>query len=198
MDIINLWGVGDTELEDDINIIKTWLVGGSEGQTYPINDRFLARIKYDDKKYGYFDFSSIEEKWDDIIGYKYDYKLNDPELETTAIKIRKELMEFIEDMNNNPDLYFKKNVDKIEDDVGMWVVTFLETDYGEYNFGNVNAHIFHSKDDAWLVALHDAEAFSKYNGFTNRVDKIHYRIDAIGKSNELQCRWELQKLTLAK
>lgn len=203
MDIINMWGMGATELEDDINIIKTWLVGGSEGQTYPINERFLARLKYDNKKYGWFDFGSIEEKWDSIIGYKYDYKLNDPNLETTAIKIRKELMEFIEDMNNNPDSYFKKNVTKTDDDDGLWVVTYLETNDGEYRFGNVNGHIFHSKDEAWLVALHDAEEYSKYNGYSNRVDKAHYRIDAIGEINEmwpstLMCRWEVQKVSWAK
>ena len=82
--------------DTDINIIKSWLIGCSDGQTYPINDRFLPRIKFE------FDFDRIEEQWDNIIGYKCDYKIDDPNLDKVANDMLKNLNEFIENVNKDP------------------------------------------------------------------------------------------------
>ena len=86
--------------DTDINIIKSWLIGCSDGQTYPICDRFLPRIKFE------FDFDRIEEQWDNIIGFKYDYKIDDPNLDKVANDMLKKLNEFIENVNKDPQKYF--------------------------------------------------------------------------------------------
>ena len=83
--------------DTDINIIKSWLIGCSDGQTYPINDRFLPRIKCLE-----FNFERIEEQWDNIIGYKCDYKIDDPNLEKVANDILNNINEFIENVNKDP------------------------------------------------------------------------------------------------
>ena len=83
--------------DTDINIIKSWLIGCSDGQTYPINDRFLPRIKCLK-----FNFERIEEHWDNIIGDKYDYKIDDPNLEKVANDILNNINEFIENVNKDP------------------------------------------------------------------------------------------------
>lgn len=87
--------------DTDINIIKSWLVGCSDGQTYPINDRFLKRINGLD-----MNFDCIEEAWDNIIGWKYDYKVDDPKLSEVANDILKNINEFIENVNKDPQKYF--------------------------------------------------------------------------------------------
>ena len=86
--------------DTDINIIKSWLIGCSNGQTYPINDRFLPRIKALN-----MDFDNIEEAWDNIIGWKYDYKIDDPKLNDVANDILKSLNEFIDTVNKDPQKY---------------------------------------------------------------------------------------------
>lgn len=87
--------------DTDINIIKSWLIGCSDGQTYPINDRFLPRIKCLK-----FNFDRIEEQWDNIIGFKTDYKIDDPNLEKVANDMLKNINEFIDNMNKDPQKYF--------------------------------------------------------------------------------------------
>lgn len=87
--------------DTDINIIKSWLIGCSNGQTYPINDRFLPRIKNPG-----FNFDRIEEQWDNIIGFKNDYKIDDPNLEKVANDILKNINEFIDNVNKDPQKYF--------------------------------------------------------------------------------------------
>lgn len=99
-DIVNLW------IEDsDLNIVTTWLVGGTSGQTYSILDRFLPRIKIDEDKYIY-DFCDIETEVNEIIGYKYDYKLDDLELIPRAREIVDGLNAFVEKVNAHPENYF--------------------------------------------------------------------------------------------
>ena len=94
MDKINIF----TE-NTDINIIKSWLIGCSDGQIYPINDRFLPRIRgieFNDR---------IEEQWDNIMGSKYDYKIDDPNLEKVANDILNNINRFIENVNKDPQKY---------------------------------------------------------------------------------------------
>ena len=87
--------------DTDINPIHRRPIGRSDGQTYPINDRFLPRIKCLK-----FNFDRIEEQWDNIIGYKYDYKIDDPNLEKVANNMLKKLNEFIENVIKDPQKYF--------------------------------------------------------------------------------------------
>jgi hypothetical protein len=101
-DIENLWS------EDSaVNVVKTWLVGGTSGQTYTVTDLFLPKLKVDETKY-VVDYCDIESKIDEIIGYKHDYKLDDPELPVRAQEIISGLEEFIEKVNANPERYFSR------------------------------------------------------------------------------------------
>lgn len=87
--------------DTDINIIKSWLIGCSDGQTYPINDRFLPRINDIE-----INFYKIEEDWNNIIDYEYYYKIDDPNLEKVANNMLKNINEFIENVNKDPQKYF--------------------------------------------------------------------------------------------
>ena len=102
MDTINIF----TE-DTDLNIVKSWLCNATDGQTYPF-DRFAKRITCPQAG---FRFDEIEGLWDDIIGYKHDYKVDDPALEGEAEALLKRLNEFIDDVNANPDKYFKDEFD---------------------------------------------------------------------------------------
>ena len=99
-DVINLW-----REDSDFNVVRTWLVGGTGGQTYSILDRFLPRIKIDEEKYVY-DFCDIEPEIDEIIGYKHDYKLDDPDLVSRAWTIVNELDTFVGEVNAHPEKFF--------------------------------------------------------------------------------------------
>lgn len=99
-DIVNLWSE-----DTDLNIVKTWLVNGTGGQTYSISDCFLPRIKIDEDVYDY-DYCGIEGAVDEIIGYKHDYKLDDPELEVRAKEIVDGMVKLVECINAHPENYF--------------------------------------------------------------------------------------------
>lgn len=99
-DIVNLWSE-----DSDFNVVKTWLVGGTDGQTYSITDRFLPKLKIDESKYCY-DYCDIEERIDNIIGFKHDYKLDDPMLDHAAQEMVDRMDNLIRDINNNPQRYF--------------------------------------------------------------------------------------------
>ena len=83
--------------DTDINIIKSGLIGCSDGQTYPINDRFLPRIKHTE-----LILERFEDLSDNIIGCKYDYKIDDPNLEKVANDILNNINEFIDTVNKDP------------------------------------------------------------------------------------------------
>lgn len=99
-DVINLWSE-----DSDFNVVQTWLVGGTGGQTYSILDRFLPRIKIDEEKYDY-DFGDIETEVDEIIGYKHDYKLDDPDLIPRTWAIVDGLNAFVGEVNAHPEKFF--------------------------------------------------------------------------------------------
>lgn len=97
--IVNLWKMTGNDQVDGINIIKTWLCNGTDGQTYSIDDYYLEKIKLNDYEIRYFDFVKIETEWNDIIGYKHDYKIDDSELTNIAMEIDKDLRDFIDKCN---------------------------------------------------------------------------------------------------
>lgn len=97
-EIANLWSE-----DTDENIVKSWLVGITDGQTWSVNERFLKRITT--PAFG-MNFDCIEERWDDIIGYKHNWKLDEVGLDDEVKRIVKELNELIADINANPDKYF--------------------------------------------------------------------------------------------
>lgn len=126
-------GTANIFTEDtDINIIKSWLVGCSDGQTYPINDRFLPRINGFD-----INFDCIEEAWDNIIGWKHDYKVDDPKLSEVANDILKNINEFIENVNKDPQKYFgakKKYIVHLSAVVDNVIEGYFESEEEAKNF----------------------------------------------------------------
>ncbi len=106
--------------DTDINIVKSWLVGSTDGAPYSIKDRYLKLItnthivdftltKYPSTKPVYrYDFHEIEDEWDAIVGCKYDFSVDDPELDEVAERIDKELKELIANINQHPERYFEE------------------------------------------------------------------------------------------
>ena len=99
-EIENLWSE-----DTDMNIVKTWLLNGTFGGTHTVTGRFLSRISIDESKYDY-DYCRIEVPVDEIIGWKHDYKLDDPGLEVRAKEIVDGLNEFVKEVNAHPENYF--------------------------------------------------------------------------------------------
>ena len=142
--------------DTDINIIKSWLIGCSDGQTYPINDRFLPRIKGLE-----FNFDRIKEQWDNIIGYKYDYKIDDPNLEKVANDMLKNINEFIEKANRDPQKYFGDGKKKCV--VRMSAVV-----------DNIIEGYFDSEEDARNFALSRGRALLSDKGLDGVDDEWHW------------------------
>ena len=121
--------------DTDINFIKSWLIGCSDGQTYPINDRFLPRIKCLEF---FFNFDRIEEQGNNIIGYKYDYKIDDPNLEKVANDMLKNINEFIDNVNKDPQKYFgdgkKKYVVRMSAVVDKTIEGYFDNEEEAKNF----------------------------------------------------------------
>ena len=99
--------------DTDLNIIKSWLCNATDGRTYSICDRFLPRIKIPEELE--WDFCDIEIEWDEIIGWKHDYKGDDPEMEKRAEEMLANINSFIEKVNANPQEYFSPVRDPLKE-----------------------------------------------------------------------------------
>lgn len=99
--------------DTDLNIVKSWLCNATDGQTYSICDRFLPRIKVPEELV--WDFCDIETEWDDIIGWKHDYKVDDPEMEKKAVEILDSINAFIKKVNAKPQKYFNEEKDPVKE-----------------------------------------------------------------------------------
>ncbi len=115
MDTINIFSE-----DTDLNIVKSWLCNATDGQTYPF-DRFAERIKVPQAK---FRLAEIEGQWNETIGNKHDYKVDDPAMEAEAKALLKRLNDFIDDVNANPYKYF---IAKFDDNKGKAYVCVEET-----------------------------------------------------------------------
>lgn len=108
-------------MEDtDFNICKSWLCNSTDGGTYSINDHFEGKMKCpanmsQDKFFQQtVDFFETYE-WNKAIGYKHDYKIDDPEVDKVANKMVKELNALIDRLKEDPDYRYW-------DDFGVWVL----------------------------------------------------------------------------
>lgn len=108
IDVKNLWKPTGDEYKDKVNIAKSWLLGASQGQTWPLDD--LLDIDVDRlQEIGFlYDYGGIESKFDEIVGYKNDYDPEDPELEKKAVEIVDGLEELSKDAMKNPENYFEE------------------------------------------------------------------------------------------
>jgi len=118
MDIENIF-TGDT----DFNICKSWLCGSTDGQTYSISDHFGKKLRrpegwtereYWDAMEGFFNWQVLE----DVIGWKHDYKVDDPEVDIAAQRMADGLNDLIAKVNENP--RFWHDEDKPVKDAGTF------------------------------------------------------------------------------
>lgn len=105
MDIANLF------MEDtDFNICLSWLCGSTNGGTFNIGDHFGSKLKCppsmkarrDEWYVTSCDFL-VSQIWDDAIGGKHDYKVDDPEAHKRAKRMVRELNALVERFNKDPD-----------------------------------------------------------------------------------------------
>lgn len=96
-------------LEDtDFNICLSWLCDSTYGQTYSIIDRFSNKMK---RPEGMSEQEWTEkicdvfncQKWENIIGWKHDYRVDDPTATEEANRMVKSLNAFIDRLNRDPD-----------------------------------------------------------------------------------------------
>ena len=91
--------------DNDFNICKSWLCGSTDGQTYSISDWWDKKLlpcpegsdrsKYDD----ILDSCFAAEEWEDAIGYKHDYKVDDPKLDAEATAMVDRLDRYVAKLN---------------------------------------------------------------------------------------------------
>ena len=93
--------------DTDFNICKSWLCGSTDGQTYSISDHFGKKLHcpdgMDEKEWwnlteGFFNW----QVWEDTVGWKHDYKVDDPEVDIAAQKMADGLNDLINKVNENP------------------------------------------------------------------------------------------------
>lgn len=94
--------------DNDFNICLSWLCDSTDGQTYSISDWFGKKLKqpegmdYDtwwNLLEGVFNW----QVWEDTVGWKHDYRVDDPEAKKAAQEMEIGLNKLIELLNENPD-----------------------------------------------------------------------------------------------
>ena len=96
-------------MEDtDFNICLSWICDSTEGQTYSISDHFAKKMKrtenmseddWIDKTMDFFNWTV----WEEAVGWKHDYRVDDPAAQEVAARMVKELNALIERLNEDPD-----------------------------------------------------------------------------------------------
>ena len=106
--------------DTDFNICKSWLCGSTDGQTYSISDHFGPKMRrpdgMDEKEWwnlteGFFNW----QVWEDTIGWKHDYKVDDPEVDIAAQKMVEGLNDLIAKVNENPRFWHIDDFPPVED-----------------------------------------------------------------------------------
>lgn len=139
MDIANIF-----REDNDFNIVKSWLCGSTDGQTYSICEWYekklldrpegVSRSKYDDIVSDLFCCT----EWEDSIGYKHDYKVDDPAVDEAAREVVERLNAFIDKTNAK----IRKLADEDEDgSMGMseaidYVSQMFKNLTGRFDFGH--------------------------------------------------------------
>ena len=91
--------------DNDFNICKSWLCGSTDGATWSLSEWYnkkvaecpvgVDRVKYDCETDGIF---SCEE-WEEAVGWKYDYKVDDPNVDAVALAMAMRLNVYIDKWN---------------------------------------------------------------------------------------------------
>lgn len=144
--------------DTDFNICKSWLCGSTDGQTYSVSDHFgqklrrpenMTEAEWLDKTEGVFNW----QEWEDTIGWKHDYKVDDPEVDIAAQKMVDGLNALIDKLNADPGYWqdktqtvdtgtFYGNAEAIADKAYAGVCTELEKLGVKYDSGTPNLVFF--------------------------------------------------------
>ena len=94
--------------DTDFNICLSWLCDSTDGQTYSISDHFAKKMKppqgmgekeFLDKTMDFFNWVV----WEDAVGWKHDYRIDDPAAIAEASRMVRELNALIDHVNKDPD-----------------------------------------------------------------------------------------------
>ena len=93
--------------DNDYNICLSWLCDSTDGQTYSISDWFGKKLKRPEGMDEYDWVNAIEgvfnwQVWEDAVGWKHDYRVDDPEAAVAAKKMVEDLNTIIGLLNINP------------------------------------------------------------------------------------------------
>ena len=143
--------------DTDFNICKSWLCGSTDGQTYSINDHFGEKMRRPDGM-GEREWWNLTadffnwQAWEDTIGWKHDYKVDDPEADFAALKMVEGLNGLIAKLNENP---------------RFWLVDDFPTEDCEAKFyGNAEA----IADKAYALVCDELEKMGvKYDSKTDNL-----------------------------
>lgn len=92
--------------DNDFNICKSWLCDSTDGQTYSLSDWFGGKLHdcpADCPKELYWDeiitgcFNT--EEWEDAIGWRHDYMVDDPKVDEEAQAMADKLNAYIGKLN---------------------------------------------------------------------------------------------------
>lgn len=186
-EITNLW-----KEDTDENIVKSWLVGLTDGQTYSINNHFLPRIT---TPLFCGNFDSIEGEWDDIIGPCIRCHIDDDILEPRAKEIVNGLNGFIDRINANPSHYFRETVKTEPVKTEKEIITISETEcggkptiYAEYltdnSFDTLLSHMKKGLPNCEILD-EDVDAL-KEQGYTWIAERYCVEVTEIGEGTETQ------------
>lgn len=94
--------------DNDYNICLSWLCDSTDGQTYSISDWFGRKLvcppnmdkdRWDECLWDVFNW----QVWEDTVGWKHDYRVDDPEAAVAAKKMVRDLNTIIDLLNTDPD-----------------------------------------------------------------------------------------------
>lgn len=96
-------------MEDtDFNICLSWLCDSTDGQTYSISEHFGKKLKKPESTSEMEWTNKITDifnwqVWEDAVGYKHDYRVDDPAAKAEAERMVRELNTIIDRVNADPD-----------------------------------------------------------------------------------------------
>ena len=94
--------------DNDYNICLSWLCDSTDGQTYSISDWFGRKLvcppnmdkdRWNECLWDFFNW----QVWEDAVGWKHDYRVDDPEAAVAAKKMVRDLNTIIDLLNTDPD-----------------------------------------------------------------------------------------------
>ena len=91
--------------DTDFNICKSWLCGSTDGATYSLSDWFWTKVAKCPENISRAKFEDVIEncfctqEWEDAVGYKHDYAVDDPEVDAEATEMVVRLNKYIEGLN---------------------------------------------------------------------------------------------------